>query len=225
MGFSLRRYLLATLSRREVDIGQMDWRYLRFSYAQYGEDIIADALLDKTQGFYVDVGAYDPVVISNTYLFYRKGWRGIAIDANPEAVKLFRKKRPRDIVVQCAVADEEGTAAFNVTIAGPTAHLEGSGIEGVGAEKLRRTVTVERRRLASILKEHLPAGQEVDFLSVDCEGHDLSVLRSNDWEKHRPRVIAVEDFQKDAQSEICRFLFPLDYRLVLTAGVTKIFAR
>jgi FkbM family methyltransferase len=225
MGFSIRRYLLAVLSHRELGIGQMDWKYLRFSHAQYGEDIIIEALLAKPQGFYVDVGAYDPVVISNTYLFYRKGWRGIAIDANPEVVKLFKRKRPRDIVLHCAVAEEEGAAIFHITKAGPTAHLGGAGIEGSSADKLSRTVSVNRRRLDSILKEHLLPSQEIDFMSVDCEGLDLSVLRSNDWQKHRPRVLAVEDFRPESESEICRFLFPLGYRLVLTAGVTRIFSR
>jgi len=225
MGFSLRRFLLASLSRQDVGIGQLDWKYLRFSYSQYGEDIIAGALLNKPTGFYVDVGAYHPIVISNTYLFYRQGWRGICIDANPGALELFKQKRPRDILVHSAVSEQEGVAQFNITAAGPTAHLEGAGFSGVASEKLARTINVQKRRLENILRENLPPGQSIDFLSVDCEGHDLEVLRSNDWQKYRPQVIAVEDFHEDSSSDICNFLAPLGYRHVLRTGVTRIFSR
>jgi FkbM family methyltransferase len=224
VGFSIRRFLLAALSQKEAGISQLDWKYLRFSYAQYGEDLIAEALLPQSQGFYVDVGAFHPVTLSNTYLFYRKGWNGIAVEANPEMARLFKKKRPRDIVVGCAVDEAEGTAAFDITDSGPTAHLRGSGVEAVKGEKPRRSVQVQRRRLDSILEEHLPKGRNIDFLSVDCEGHDLNVLRSNDWNKYRPRVLAVEDWETETESRICKLVFQAGYRLVIKTGVTRIFA-
>ena len=69
MGFSVRRYLLSVLSRREAGVTQSEWKRLRFTYAQHGEDIIAESLLPEPQGFYVEVGAFHPVSISNTYLF------------------------------------------------------------------------------------------------------------------------------------------------------------
>src|SRR5262245_49332338 len=129
MGFSLRRYLLSTLSQREAGVGQYDWKRLRFTYAQYGEDIIAETLLPEPQGFYVEVGAIHPVQISNTYLFYRKGWRGIAVDPNPSVARLFAKRRPRDIMVQCAIGEQEGSATFDILDAGESNHLRGAGVE------------------------------------------------------------------------------------------------
>ena len=64
------------------------------SYAQTEEDIVLDALLGhKVSGFYVDVGCNDPVKMSNTYRFYLRGWRGIAIDANAEFARAFDHKR------------------------------------------------------------------------------------------------------------------------------------
>jgi hypothetical protein len=77
MGFSIRRYVLAALSRRECAMTQSDWKWLRFTHAQPGEDIIAEALLPETRGPQVEVGAFHPVSISNTYVPYRRGWRGI----------------------------------------------------------------------------------------------------------------------------------------------------
>src|SRR5881227_1483366 len=123
MGFSLRRYLLSVLSRREAGVGQSDWKLLRFTYSQFGEDVIAEALLPEPNGFYVEVGAFHPIQISNTYRFYRKGWRGIAIDPKPGVAKLFRRHRPGDIMVECAVSEEEGSGLFDLMESGESDHL------------------------------------------------------------------------------------------------------
>jgi hypothetical protein len=96
--------------------------------------------------------------------------------------------------------------------------------------RVRETIMMESRTLASILEEHLPEGRTIDLLNVDVEGHDLDVLRSNDWTKFRAKVIVAEllitslaDIEK---SEIYRFLTERGYRLyakmynsaVFTAG-------
>jgi hypothetical protein len=54
------------------------------------------------------------------------------------------------------------------------------------------TVPVRVERLDRILEQHLPAGQSIDFLSVDVEGFDLQVLRSNDWARFRPAFVLAE---------------------------------
>jgi len=67
-------------------------------YSQDGEDIILKEFFSgKEKGFYVDIGAHHPLRLSNTYLFYKKGWSGINIDAMPGSMKIFNKKRRRDI--------------------------------------------------------------------------------------------------------------------------------
>jgi hypothetical protein len=48
--------------------------------------------------------------------------------------------------------------------------------------------------LSEILKQHLPKGRTIDFLTVDVEGFDLDVLRSNDWKHYRPSIVLVETF-------------------------------
>jgi FkbM family methyltransferase len=223
MGFSLRRYLLAVLSRREVGITQLEWKQLRFTYAQLGEDIIAEALLPEPQGFYVEVGAFHPITISNTYLFYRKGWRGIVIEPVPSVAKLFQRRRPEDIMLECAVSEEEGNRCFDIMRSSETNRLSGSENTSESSKKPLRSIHVQCRRLDSILNEHLPSGQKIDFLTIDAEGHDLSVLRSNDWQTYRPRLVAVEDFLPAMQSPICKFLSEQGYKLVITAKVTRFF--
>jgi len=223
MGFSLRRYLLSALSRNEAGVTQSEWKRLKFTYAQEGEDIIAQALLPEAKGFYVEVGAFHPVSISNTYLFYRKGWRGIVIEPVPEVVQLFRLRRPGDVVVECAVSNEEGERSFDIMPAGETNRLNGESTSELAKAPLR-SIQVRCRKLASILDEHLPAGKTIDFLSIDTEGHDLKVLQSNDWLRYRPRLLAVEDFLPEAESPVCQFLSQRGYKLMITAKMTRFFA-
>jgi hypothetical protein len=46
--------------------------------------------------------------------------------------------------------------------------------------------------LADVLKKNINHNQEIDLLSVDVEGLDLDVLKSNDWHEFLPKVIIVE---------------------------------
>src|SRR5581483_2050578 len=82
-------------------------------YSQEGEDLIASRLFDgKANGFFVDVGAHHPIRHSNTYLLYRRGWRGINIDATPGSMAAFRRLRPEDINIECLVANDPSSRRF-----------------------------------------------------------------------------------------------------------------
>ena len=165
--------------------------YGNVTYAQSGEDMILDFLVGhKPLGFYVDVGCNHPLLGSNTYRFYRKGWRGICIDANPKFMRAFRKFRPRDAFVQACISDKEEDVEFHFF-----AHSELSSISGkplydndehyrpLGSQKMRA------RPLHTVLAE-LNAPQDFDILSVDVEGHDEAVVRS--LGSYRPKVIVAE---------------------------------
>ena len=58
--------------------------------------------------------------------------------------------------------------------------------------------------LAEILDKHLPAGQEIDFLSIDVEGLDLNVLKSNNWQKYRPKLILTESLDNSSIAAIAK---------------------
>lgn len=80
-----------------------------------------------------------------------------------------------------------------------------------------RAVDIPIYSLTDLLDSHLPRNKEIDFFSIDCEGLDLEVLRSNDFDKYRPKVIIVEihaqRFQDVLDSEITKFLESKDYAL------------
>ena len=174
--------------------------FASLSYSQEGEDLVLRRLLEgRESGFYVDVGAHHPWRFSNTFIFYQRGWRGMNIDATAEAIARFHKARRRDINVVAAVSSdgrELTMRMFNepaLNTLDPQQHTNLPEHFRVVSERKMQT-----RRLADILKENLPAGQQIDFLSVDVEGMDLEVLRSNDWTRFRPRYVLCESLGQTA---------------------------
>ena len=82
-------------------------------YSQEGEDILLSRIFgEQTEGFYVDVGAHHPRRFSNTCFFYKRGWRGINIDALPGSMKVFQKLRPHDINLELAVSEREQVLTY-----------------------------------------------------------------------------------------------------------------
>ncbi len=188
----LRRRLLDLINSR---LTRPQRRFARTCYAQEGEDMILRRALHKRKhGFYVDVGAHHPFRFSNTYMLYKKGWHGINIDAMPGSMTLFDRYRPRDINLETAVAETPGEMTFYL-FADPAVNTFD---ERQAEQSLRQGVSlvakqqVRSRRLDEILDQHLPAATSIDVMSVDVEGLDLQVLKSNDWTRYRPRFLLVE---------------------------------
>src|SRR5688572_15978731 len=84
------------------------------SFSCAGEDMILRHLIgsDKMDGFFVDVGAYHPVLLSNTYFFYLNGWRGINIEARPGSRGLFEATRHRDINLEMGISSVRGEMTY-----------------------------------------------------------------------------------------------------------------
>src|SRR6516162_6481132 len=91
------------------DYSSAEYQCGRVSFSQFGEDVLCGFFFSRGyRGFYVDVGAFHPMLLSNTYDFYRKGWRGLCIDANPEVAGLFSRFRPKDAFIHSAVGEKTG---------------------------------------------------------------------------------------------------------------------
>jgi FkbM family methyltransferase len=162
------------------------------SYAQNLEDVLLDrALADVEQGFYVDVGANDPDHCSLTRHFYEHGWRGINVEPGTIFEKL-RRARPRDINLNIAISNANGTMAFHEFPAGHGLSTLEAKLPDVPADRLAGQITrqVPVRPLRDVFAEHQPP--QIDFMSIDVEGHERAVLVSNDWSRWRPRILVIE---------------------------------
>jgi FkbM family methyltransferase len=170
--------------------------FVVLAFSQEGEDMIIHRKasgLDR--GFYVDVGAHHPIRFSNTMAFYRKGWRGINIDANPDVIDLFERARPNDINICAGVANSTGELTFHIFDEPAVNTFDRQTADELTRSSTYRLLerrTIRMRRLADVLEDKLPKGQGIDLMSIDVEGLDLDVMRSNDWEKFRARWLLVE---------------------------------
>ncbi len=196
----------------------------RVIYSQDGEDVlIASMFQHVSTGFYVDVGCYHPTRFSNTCIFYERGWRGINVDVTPDAKRLFDRRRRRDINVNVGVADHEGV--LNLMEFEERALNTLSQDNSVGAD--RKVVPVRVTTLQSLLDQHLPPGVEIDFLSVDVEGLEIAVLRGNDWQRYRPRVVCAEvmgiDLVRCLEHPVYRFLVEQGYELYGRTPLSMLF--
>jgi len=207
-----------------------DWLGKR-SYAQSGEDIVADIVLGKKRkGIYIDVGAFHPKLFSNTYLFYKRGWSGVVVEPRPEARGEFERVRPRDKFVGMGVGAKKDVLTYYEFADGAAntfSKLQAKNNEKIAGRKLKKTINVAVMPLRDILASNNMEGVAIDLLSVDVEGMDAEVLSSNDWEKFRPKVVIAEDldfdFEKPKKSAVVKYLMSLGYLLVAKTPYSLVF--
>ena len=203
-----------------------------YSWSQEGEDRILCRIFEQQSvGFYVDVGAHHPKRFSNTYFFYKRGWRGINIDAMPGSMKNFEKLRPRDINLECGIGTFNGKLDYYIfnepALNGFSKELTQKRNNEDSSYQINEIVKVEILPLSVILDRQLPEKQIIDFMSIDVEGLDYEVLISNDWSKYRPKYVLTEildsSLHEIEQSQIGKFMKKVGYFLYAKCIHTVIF--
>ena len=195
--------------------------FFRLSFSQNGEDILlCEFFRNQTAGFYVDIGAHHPIRFSNTYQLYRKGWKGLNIDALPGTEKLFRAKRNRDITLEIGVASKLGELEywmFREPAFNTFDPVLGQKRQSDGHSELVEKLRIPVRPLAEILHKYLGQKASIDLLTIDVEGLDLEVLKSNDWDVFRPKLVCVEllevGYRTTGSDAVESFLVSKGYRL------------
>lgn len=201
-------------------------------YSQYGEDALAFiALRPNRRGFYVDVGAYDPIDGSNTYKFYLHGWRGLTVEPNPAVRGQFRLFRGGDTHVSMGVSAAPSMLRyfeFDIAMLNTTNEERAKSLEAAGY-KIKRVREVACDTLTAILDQHAP-GRHIDLLNVDCEGFDMEVMRSLDLNQRRPTVVMLEDLdgyfglrQGGGESEAASFMRQHGYEPIARLLYSTIF--
>lgn len=195
--------------------------YYKKSYSLQGEDmILATIFANQKKGVYVDVGAYHPIKFSNTYYFYKLGWTGINIDAMPDSMRNFKKFRKRDINLEIGISEKENDLIYYALNSSPMSTFS----EEIFNERIKLPSinllykkTIKTVPLYKILDKYLTSDTPIDLFSIDVEGFDLQVLKSNNWDKYIPKVIVVEsnsmrieDLKND---EITKFLLSKKYEI------------
>lgn len=187
-------------------IAKLKWRLLKGNKPSLG-DIHGklQKYLDFDDGFFIEAGANNGYIQSNTYYLEKKrNWRGVLVEGIPQLYQECLKNRGRSLIFNCALVSNEFKdkhvtmhfadlmsmvdGAMNDTRA-QLSHLS----SGVSVQKLDGTyeVSVPARTLTSVLDE-AGISEPIDFFSLDVEGYELEVLKGLDISKYRPKYILIE---------------------------------
>lgn len=170
-------------------------------YSQNGEDIAIKRWL-KGKDFvkrFLDIGANDGITLSNTYLFYKDGWRGTYVEPDTRAMnKLIGNVDARNTFIPYAIGDKNGEVTFWQGGDGHAKHAQSMGLLSTTKQKeLKRwgstetfsKTTVEMRTLASSgILDHGP----YTLINIDAEGQDYNILSQMDLTAMGCKVLVIE---------------------------------
>ena len=167
------------------------------SYSQCGEDMIVNfiaAALGISNFKYLDIGAYHPSKLSNTYYFYKNNYTGVCIEPDPTLFREFLLEREKDICLNIGVSgSEKGVSDFYV-FEQKTLNTFSSGeakrYQNEEGQKLETIVPVELCSLNNIIKQYFSV--HPSFISLDIEGMDLEVIRSFDFAAFPVEIFCIE---------------------------------
>lgn len=206
-------------------------KLIRKSYSQHQEDLVISHLLNnKKNGFYVDIGANDPDRFSNTKKFYKKGWFGINVEPNPVLFKKFAT-RNNDINLNIGISDKNTILRFYSFIPNTisTFSKDMSLSYQKQGYKLIKKYDVDVMTLEKVFNKNV-GDRQIDFLSIDVEGFEMEVLRSNNWKKYKPTIICLESIDHNMDGtgtnnikQHVNFLHTYNYELVHFNGINSIF--
>lgn len=192
---------------------------VRETYSQAGEDIIVERLLSQRSShgmIYIDVGANHPTRLSNTYKFYRKGWRGLVIEPNRTLLNMHRRIRPDDQHLAIGCGERPELLEFR--------HAESHVLSSFSREKMK-TNEVNGTELIPVLRLDDCIGclnkAEVGILSVDVEGLDLEVVKGGTELLKKTWIVIIEGEEED--TAIVDFFDSQDFELTHSTKHNLIF--
>jgi FkbM family methyltransferase len=152
------------------------------SYADFSEDLIIESLASSKSISYVDIGAGHPIIGSNTYYFYRKKCKGTVIEPIKFHSNIHKIIRRKDQVINALAGNSDELKTFYEF--SPTQYSTNSIDQynkmvsrGMRARKIYEVRTIDINRIL-IEKNNIPF-----FISIDCEGYDLEILKIINFKK------------------------------------------
>ena len=175
--------------------------------SQFGEEkFILSFFEKKYKGKFLDVGCFHPTRHNNTYAMYKRGWHGINIDLNPLTIELFNFARIKDININAAISNNEETKKlYFVDELNTQNTLEPNHLSFLkNHHNLREEdislQEIKTKRLDKILDNY--NFNDIDFMNIDVEGHELQVLNSIDFLKYKIKFICIEMIEHNDQAKL-----------------------
>jgi FkbM family methyltransferase len=200
-------------------------------FSQEGEDLfLIDFFKNKNKGFYIDVGAFHPYRINNTFALYKKGFRGINIDISATSIDLFKLARPDDINLNIGASDKAENKKF---FSNKNLSFHNTFDESLAKSQgkyLRKEYQIKCKTLNQIIENTRFSNSEIDFLNIDVEGYDYQVLRGLNLKQYNPKIICIEisklvnkKNEEYKNTKIFKYLTKNNYKLVWEGSNSYIF--
>jgi FkbM family methyltransferase len=200
---------------------------------QYIEKLLHEHFGIDKNGVFLDVGAYHPTIISNSYYFEsEKNFKVICVEANPIMVELLKQHRKH---VYAYAAHDTSNIEVEIRIVKspydlyqyPYGMAAATGLHAKETNHAGEDVKVMAKTLNDILSE---AGVEgVDALSIDIEGHELPALNGLDFDKYKPKVCCIERNPQPLDSpfyfDLEKYMADRGYKFVERLHVDDFFIR
>lgn len=181
----------------ETEVEKEQRTATKASYSQFGEDLVLKSLcvaLRLSAPSYLDIGAYEPILSNNTYLFYGRGARGVLVEPNVSLTDKLRRLRPDDTVLTAGIGIDDRAEADYYVMRNPELNTfdkdQVALLERAG-ERPEKVVKMPLVNINRVIAEHFNSVTP-DIISIDIEGLDYAVLKTLDYGRFRPKIICAE---------------------------------
>jgi hypothetical protein len=203
------------------------WKHSRGKryFSETGEDAILFDIFKNRRGSFLDIGAAHPVIGSNTYGLYRRGWSGIGVDLLSEFKPLWKVMRPRDSFHTGAVTSATGEIEFAKFSNKLLSTIDRDVIEFHKRRGAEFEISfVNSLNISTLLPREL-ASSDNFVLNVDVEGAEFEVLELINFKSQRPKVICIESWTAPWEKETTahRLLVLNDYLLYAYSGLSSFY--
>ena len=172
----------------------------KVSVAQSGEDTIVEYVLmvlgiKLSDEYYLDLGANHAKQLSNTYMLYKKGMRGVLVEANPQLIGELKFYRSEDVILNKCISNHSDESLQFYIMSGDGLSCTSMDAVNEMIEKnpqlyIKDTITVDTITVNQILQKYF--SKAPILLSIDIEGQEESILQTLDYDKYAPLIVIVE---------------------------------
>jgi FkbM family methyltransferase len=214
------------------DLKAMFWQ--QESYSQCGEDILVAMALNSLKikrPVYLDIGAHHAKLISNTYLFYKRGSHGVLVEPDPVLFWSIKRARRRDICLNVGVGSGQNMPCdfymMTSSVLSTFSKSEAERSQSFGKGKIEQVIKIPILNINDIIKRYFKGG--FNYVSIDTEGFDLQIIQSFNFMASRPEVFCIETVTCDEVNkehklpEIITFMQKNGYFLYADTYINSIF--
>lgn len=190
-------------------------------YSQFKQDqtVFEKYYYNINKGYFVDIGAHNGVTFSNSKFFEELGWDGVCIEANPNIFGELQKNRKCECVNK-ALSNKQGKFPFveaqgEDMLSGLVDELDEKSYKKI---KDKHIIEVDCDLFSNVVLQ-----KNINFLSLDTEGSELSILKTIDFNYYNIDIISVEN--NECTTDIYDFMLNLPYHFITKLGVDELYKK